>query len=114
MGNETRGTFGSLTRYFSLSVGCCADIAGFTAWSSQREPPQVFTLLETLYRSFDVIAGKLKVFKVETIGDCYMAGAQIVVLKENPFSVHPEQKCVFNSLDFSFYFITSHWFAESR
>jgi class 3 adenylate cyclase len=50
-----------------------ADIAGFTAWSSQREPPQVFTLLETLYRSFDVIAGKLKVFKVETIGDCYMA-----------------------------------------
>jgi hypothetical protein len=43
-----------------------ADIAGFTAWSSQREPPQVFTLLETLYRSFDVIAKKLKVFKVET------------------------------------------------
>lgn len=40
-----------------------ADIAGFTAWSSQREPPQVFTLLETLYRSFDVIAKKLKVFK---------------------------------------------------
>lgn len=43
-----------------------ADIAGFTAWASQREPPQVFTLLETLYRSFDVIAKKLKVFKVET------------------------------------------------
>jgi class 3 adenylate cyclase len=50
-----------------------ADIAGFTAWSSQREPPQVFTLLETLYRSFDEVAGKLKVFKVETIGDSYMA-----------------------------------------
>lgn len=43
-----------------------ADIAGFTAWASQREPPQVFTLLETLFRSFDVIASKLKVFKVET------------------------------------------------
>ena len=26
-----------------------ADIAGFTAWSSEREPSQVFTLLETLY-----------------------------------------------------------------
>eukprot|EP00934_Nitzschia_sp_Nitz4_P000158 Nitzschia sp. Nitz4//scaffold306_size21755//9910//13748//NITZ4_008590-RA/size21755-snap-gene-0.13-mRNA-1//1//CDS//3329547114//158//frame0 len=50
-----------------------ADIAGFTAWSSTREPPEVFMLLETLYRSFDVIAKKLKVFKVETIGDCYMA-----------------------------------------
>ena len=30
-----------------------ADIAGFTAWSSVREPSQVFTLLETVYRSFD-------------------------------------------------------------
>jgi class 3 adenylate cyclase len=50
-----------------------ADIAGFTAWSSQRDPPQVFTLLETLYRSFDELAGKFKVFKVETIGDSYMA-----------------------------------------
>ena len=30
------------------------DICGFTAWSSVREPSQVFTLLETVYRSFDV------------------------------------------------------------
>ena len=26
-----------------------ADIAGFTAWSSVREPSQVFTLLEKIY-----------------------------------------------------------------
>jgi class 3 adenylate cyclase len=49
------------------------DIAGFTAWSSERQPTQVFTLLETIYNSFDKIAKKRKVFKVETIGDCYMA-----------------------------------------
>jgi class 3 adenylate cyclase len=61
-----------------------ADIAGFTAWSSQREPEQVFTLLETLYRSFDVLAHKLKVFKVETIGDCYMA----VTGLPNPDNAH--------------------------
>ena len=30
-----------------------ADIAGFTAWSSVREPTQVFTLLETVYSAFD-------------------------------------------------------------
>ena len=30
-----------------------ADIAGFTAWSSAREPSQVFILLETLFRAFD-------------------------------------------------------------
>jgi Adenylate and Guanylate cyclase catalytic domain len=41
-----------------------ADISGFTAWSSSREPAQVFMLLETIYRSFDRIARKLVVFKV--------------------------------------------------
>ena len=30
-----------------------ADIAGFTAWSSIREPSQVFILLENIYRNFD-------------------------------------------------------------
>ena len=50
-----------------------ADIAGFTAWSSQREPYQVFKLLETIYHDFDAIAKSLGVFKVETIGDCYVA-----------------------------------------
>jgi len=49
------------------------DIAGFTAWSSARQPPEVFVLLETLYSAFDKIARRMDVFKVETIGDCYMA-----------------------------------------
>ena len=49
-----------------------ADIVGFTAWSSMREPAQVFTLLETLYSAFDELANELGVFKVETIGDCYV------------------------------------------
>jgi class 3 adenylate cyclase len=50
-----------------------ADIAGFTAWSSEREPLYVFKLLETLYSAFDRIAARLGVFKVETVGDCYVA-----------------------------------------
>jgi len=50
-----------------------ADIAGFTAWSSVREPTQVFTLLETVYGAFDTIAARRGVFKVETIGDSYVA-----------------------------------------
>ena len=48
-----------------------ADIVGFTAWSDSREPAQVFQLLETLYGSFDAIAKRRRVFKVETVGDCY-------------------------------------------
>lgn len=46
-----------------------ADICGFTAWSSSREPAQVFILLQTVYQAFDRIAKQRKVFKVETIGD---------------------------------------------
>jgi hypothetical protein len=44
-----------------------ADISGFTAWSSVREPAQVFRLLETLYGAFDEIANKRRVFKVVCI-----------------------------------------------
>ena len=40
-----------------------------------REPGQVFRLLETVYRGFDSLARKHGVFKVETVGDCYVAVA---------------------------------------
>lgn len=41
-----------------------ADIAGFTAWSSVRDPSQVFVLLESIFESLDAIAKRLGVFKV--------------------------------------------------
>jgi class 3 adenylate cyclase len=53
---------------FTACTVMFADISGFTAWSSVREPSQVFTLLETVYAAFDKAAKSLKVFKVETIG----------------------------------------------
>lgn len=59
--------------FFPETTIMFADISGFTSWSSSREPPQVFILLETLYQAFDEIAKKRRVFKVETIGDCYVA-----------------------------------------
>lgn len=50
-----------------------ADIEGFTAWSSTREPSQVFYMLETVYGAFDEIARRRNIFKVETVGDCYVS-----------------------------------------
>jgi class 3 adenylate cyclase len=50
-----------------------ADMVGFTAWSSTRGPVDVFGLLESVYQAFDTIAQRRKVFKVETVGDCYVA-----------------------------------------
>jgi class 3 adenylate cyclase len=60
---------------FSEATVLFADISGFTAWSSTREPTQVFVLLETIYYNFDELARKRRVFKVETVGDCYVAVA---------------------------------------
>jgi class 3 adenylate cyclase len=54
-----------------------ADIVGFTAWSSAREPQQVFTLLETIYAAFHRVAYRHNVFKVETVGDCYVAATGV-------------------------------------
>ncbi|KAL7569398.1 hypothetical protein ACA910_010482 [Epithemia clementina (nom. ined.)] len=66
---------GPIAELFSDTTVMFADIAGFTAWSSVREPTQVFTLLETLYGAFDKLAARRGVFKVETIGDSYVAVA---------------------------------------
>eukprot|EP00980_Cylindrotheca_fusiformis_P021073 scaffold8079_cov121-Cylindrotheca_fusiformis.AAC.1 len=62
-----------IANLFTNTTVMFADISGFTAWSSSREPVDVFTLLETLYSAFDKIAREMHVFKVETIGDCYVA-----------------------------------------
>ena len=60
---------------FLLTTVIFANIVGFTAWASAREPDQVFILLESLYSQFDKIAYQQNVFKVETVGDCYVAVA---------------------------------------
>jgi class 3 adenylate cyclase len=54
-----------------------ADLAGFTAWSAVHEPSEVFLLLETIFYEFDVLASKRNIFKVETVGDCYVAVAGV-------------------------------------
>lgn len=45
------------------------DIQGFTSWASERQPDQVYMLLEALYGAFDLEAARMKIFKVETVGD---------------------------------------------
>jgi class 3 adenylate cyclase len=52
-----------------------ADLAGFTAWSADRDPMQVFLLLESIFLEFDRLAARRDVYKVETVGDCYVAVA---------------------------------------
>ena len=64
-----------------------ADIANFTAWSSTRDPSQVFMLLQTVYQGFDAVAKRRHVFKVETVGDCYVAVAGLPEPQEDHASI---------------------------
>jgi hypothetical protein len=72
MGEESKENAENSKPIADLFPNCTvmfADISGFTAWSSSREPAQVFTLLQAVYQAFDKIATRRRVFKVETIGD---------------------------------------------
>ena len=72
--NISRITFASPNaQIYPHTTVIFADIVGFTNWCSTREPSQVFHLLETLFAGFDALAKIHGVFKVETIGDSYVA-----------------------------------------
>ena len=75
---------GPIAQLYHDTTVMFADIKGFTQWSADRQPTQVFHLLETIYGAFDVLAKSFGVFKVETIGDTYLA----VVGLPNPRKHH--------------------------
>jgi magnesium-transporting ATPase (P-type)/class 3 adenylate cyclase len=49
-----------------------ADIVGFTNWSSMNSPEDVVEMLSELFTRFDKKCVELNVYKVHTIGDCYV------------------------------------------
>ena len=61
-----------------------ADIVGFTAWSSTRSPIEVVEMLSELFTKFDEMCLEHDVYKVHTIGDCYVAMGYKTDLRRNP------------------------------
>ena len=50
-----------------------ADLVGFTKLSAGLQPEELVSLLDEIFRRFDMIAERLNLEKIKTIGDCYMA-----------------------------------------
>lgn len=61
-----------------------ADIVGFTAWSSIRKPKEVVNMLSELFTRFDKTCVECNVYKVHTIGDCYVAMGYLDDKNRNP------------------------------
>jgi class 3 adenylate cyclase len=55
-----------------------ADLVGFTAFSSQVDPFKVMSFLNDLFNVFDGLCDQYNVYKLETIGDCYVATVGLV------------------------------------
>jgi hypothetical protein len=59
-------------KFHLVTIFFC-DIVGFTTMAGEMTPLNVMEMLNDLYIEFDKLTIKHKVYKVETIGDCFMA-----------------------------------------
>jgi phospholipid-translocating ATPase len=58
-------------RYTGVTI-LFADIVGFTEWSKDKTPKQIIRMLSKLFSNFDHLCVENNVYKVHTIGDCYV------------------------------------------
>jgi adenylate cyclase len=70
-------------RYDDVAVLFC-DVVGFTAYSEKNPPETVFAELETLIDRFEEIAAKHRLEKIKTIGDAFMATANLLSELDEP------------------------------
>lgn len=61
-----------LTESFENCTMLFADITGFTKYSSSVKPETVVQMLRKLFTEFDKLCLEYDVFKLYTIGDCYV------------------------------------------
>jgi class 3 adenylate cyclase len=67
-----------------------ADIVGFTEYSSTRAPTEVVEMLSNLFTSFDKECNKLNLYKVYTIGDCYV----VMSFLDKNNRISPDRECI--------------------
>ncbi|MEW5318385.1 MAG: hypothetical protein WDW38_009610 [Sanguina aurantia] len=62
-----------------------ADLVGFTTMSEMMAPEEVMLLLNRLYSALDDLLDICGVYKVETIGDCYVVAGGLMQKDEDNF-----------------------------
>lgn len=77
-------------RYEDVAVLFC-DVVGFTAYSERHPPETVFAELEALVDRFEEIAQKYGLEKIKTVGDAFMATANLLSPVDEP--VHAAVAC---------------------
>jgi class 3 adenylate cyclase len=70
-------------RYEDVAVLFC-DVVGFTAYSESHPPETVFAELEALVDRFEQIAQKYNLEKIKTVGDAFMATANLLSPLDEP------------------------------
>jgi class 3 adenylate cyclase len=56
-----------------------SDLVGFTALAGRCSPSRIVEILNHLFSAFDVLAARLKLEKIKTIGDAYMVAGGLPV-----------------------------------
>ena len=77
------GNLNDLTRdHPCVSIMFC-DIVGFTNMSKKISPSQVMNLLNYIFGYFDKLTTIYNIYKLETVGDCYVAVCGLVKKDQN-------------------------------
>lgn len=60
------------------------DIVGFTPYSDKRQPEEIVACLQKLIEAYESFAAEEQMLKIKTIGDAFMAVANLLTPVENP------------------------------
>ena len=82
-------------RYEDVAVLFC-DVVGFTAYSEKHPPETVFAELEALVDRFEEIAHGRGLEKIKTVGDAFMATANLLSPLDEP--VHAAVACALDMM----------------
>jgi adenylate cyclase len=64
---------GAIAQHYDSAMVLFADLVGFTELSSKMSPDALLTMLDDVFRRFDILVTHYGMEKIKTIGDAYMA-----------------------------------------